>query len=157
MNGEPDDAAEALGLARQLRELIGEILERLTDAVKYGRRTRLMAWGLLASVILDVGLSAVTVAVIVHQVHASRQQQQTSRQLAATIRAVHLSQLRACAIGNSGRAGQIRLWDHLLATSPPPQGETAAERAQRQETITAFRLYVHRQFAPVRCKALYRQ
>jgi hypothetical protein len=146
-----DPAAEALGLARQLRELIGEILERLTDAVKYGRRTRVMAWGLVASVILDVALSVLAVTVIVHQVHAARQ-------LAATIRAVHVSQLRSCAIGNSLRAGQVRLWDHLLALpAAPPQGETAAERAARLERVTAFRVYVHRQFAPVDCRSLYRQ
>jgi len=145
VTGEPepggDDAAEALSIARQLRDLIAEILDRLTDAVKYGKRTRVMSWGLVASVILDVGLSVLTVRLYVGQAHVSDD--------------IHASQLHACAIGNDFRAGQRQLWDHVIAVSTAPPGETAAQRQARLAKLAAFRLYIGRQFRPVKCKSLY--
>ena len=136
------EAAEALSIAKELRELIKAILEKLTDAVKYGRRTRLMSWGLALSVVLDVGLTVITGAVLIHEAHTSQ--------------AIHRSQLEACAIGNGFRAGQRQLWDHVIAVSAAPPGETRAEREARLARLAAFRVYIGRQFRPVNCGRLYR-
>ena len=136
------EAAEALSIAKELRELIKAILEKLTDAVRYGRRTRLMSWGLALSVVLDIGLTVITGAVLIHEAHTSQ--------------AIHRSQLEACGIGNGFRAGQRRLWDHVIAVSQAPPGETPAERRARLTKLAAFRAYIGRQFRPVNCKTLYR-
>jgi hypothetical protein len=149
-DGKPDagdgdaagDASEALSIAKELRELIKAILEKLTDAVKYGRRTRLMSWLLAASVVLDVGLSVLTVHLYIGQAQVSRD--------------IHRSQVRACAIGNDFRTRQRQLWDHVIAVSVPPPGETAAQRHVRLARLAAFRVYIGRQFHPVDCAALYR-
>src|SRR5260221_1816549 len=88
------EAAEALSIAKELRELIKAILEKLTDAVRYGRRTRLMSWGLALSVGLGIGLTVITGAVLIHQAHTSQ--------------AIHRSQLEACGIRNGFHTRQLR-------------------------------------------------
>src|SRR5258707_5788031 len=73
-----------------------------------------MSWGLALSVVLDIGLTVITGAVLIHEAHTSQ--------------AIHRSQLEACGIGNGFRAGQRRLWDHVIAVSQAPPGVTPAER-----------------------------
>ncbi len=141
-DGDGGEAAEALSIAKELRELIKAILEKLTDAVRYGKRTRLMSWGLALSVVLDVGLTVITGAVLIHEAHTSQ--------------AIHRSQVEACGIGNGFRAGQRRLWDHVIAVSQAPPGETRAQREARLAKLAAFRAYIGRQFRPVDCQKLYR-
>ncbi len=142
MNGEPgSDAAEALSIAKQLRDLISQILERLADAVKYGKQTRRISWFLGVSLAFDIGLSVVTGAVLIHEAHNSQ--------------AIRRSQLQACAIGNGFRAGQRQLWDHVIAVSAAPPGETRAQREARLAKLAAFRVYIGRQFHPVDCVKLY--
>src|SRR5258707_4035398 len=106
------------------------------------RRTRLMSWGLALSVVLDIGLTVITGAVLIHEAHTSQ--------------AIHRSQVEACRIGNGFRAGQLRLWDHVIAVSTAPPGETRPQRAVRLAELAAFRAYIGRQFHPVDCQKLYR-
>ena len=58
---------------------------------------------------------------------------------------------QTCVQGNQFRAGQVRLWDHIIAVSKAPPGETAAARAARLATLAAFRSYIAGQFRPVDC------
>lgn len=60
-----------------------------------------------------------------------------------------------CLQANDFRAGQIKLWDHILAVSPAPPHETAAERKARLATVASFRVYIATQFRPVTCSVLY--
>jgi hypothetical protein len=64
-----------------------------------------------------------------------------------------------CQAGNTSRAQQVTLWDHILtisANSPPPLHETRAQHAQRLATARAFEAYVHHIFAPRDCTAITR-
>ncbi len=142
------DASEALSLVKELRELVGAILERLTEAVRYGKRTRKISWGIGLLGALDITLSVITVAVLFNQAHVEGQLHQQQ----AVIRQ---SQLRACGIGNDFRAGQRQLWNHVIAVSSAPPGETRAEREARLAKLAAFRAYIGRQFRAVSCTALY--
>ena len=56
-----------------------------------------------------------------------------------------------CQAGNDSRAQQVTLWTHLVQISTPPPHETAAQKAQRAKTITAFLRYVRHVFAARNC------
>jgi hypothetical protein len=73
----------------------------------------------------------------------------------ATATAASVTQL--CQAGNTSRAQQVTLWDHILtisANSPPPLHETPAQKQQREAIARAFEAYVHRIFAPRDCTKL---
>jgi hypothetical protein len=63
--------------------------------------------------------------------------------------------LQLCETSNGFRAQQVTLWTHLIAISPPPAHETAAQKQQRQATIRAFLRYIRQVFAPRDCAANY--
>jgi hypothetical protein len=63
--------------------------------------------------------------------------------------------LQLCETSNDFRAQQVTLWTHLIAISPPPPHETAAQKQQRQATIRVFLRYIRHVFAPRDCAANY--
>lgn len=74
----------------------------------------------------------------------------TSRQVNDT-RAASASVVQLCQLGNTSRAQQVVLWDHVAAVAPPPPGETPAQKRRRLATTRAFLAYVHRVLAPRNC------
>lgn len=60
-----------------------------------------------------------------------------------------------CQLGNESRAQQLSLWQHIIAISAPPAGQTPAQRAQRQAVIGGFLAYVRQAFAPRDCNNLH--
>src|SRR5258708_35527502 len=86
----------SLSIAKQLRDLISQILERLADAVKYGKQTRRISWFLGVSLAFDIGLSVVTGAGLLHEAHNSQ--------------AIRRAQLQAWANGNGFRSRQRATW-----------------------------------------------
>lgn len=69
--------------------------------------------------------------------------------------AIHASQLDACAIANTLRAREVKLWEHAIAASRPPPGQTPAQRRQRQQLTASFLVFVTRTFRPLDCQRLY--
>jgi hypothetical protein len=63
--------------------------------------------------------------------------------------------VQLCQAGNQSRAQQLTLWTYIVAISPPPPHETAAERQQRKATIRRFLAYIHKVFEPRNCAARY--
>jgi hypothetical protein len=135
------DSAEMAALATRAIKTAEEVSGTQASIVKQqARNKRTLRW-LFASVAVDLALSIAMVTLAIAQAHVSAQ--------------IHQSQLNACAIGNDFRAGQVRLWDHVIAVSSAPRGETAAERKARLAKLTAFRSYVAAHFRPVDCRSLY--
>ena len=58
-----------------------------------------------------------------------------------------------CETGNGFRADQVTLWTHLVTVSTPPPHETAAQKAARAKTVSAFLAYVRTVFKPRDCTA----
>ena len=127
-------AARAIGIAEKAQKT----QEAIVGQQARSKRTARL---LTVSVALDITLSVVTILLALGQASVSQ--------------SIHQSQLNGCAIGNKFRVGQVALWDHVIAVSSAPPRETDAQRAKRTATTTAFRAYVHAQFAPVDCGKLY--
>jgi hypothetical protein len=131
------------GLASRAIRIAEKAAETQQAIVRQQARSKRTLRWLFVSVAVDLALSAAMVTLGISQAHVSAQ--------------IHRSQLNACAIGNDFRAGQVRLWDHVLAVSQAPGGETAAERKARLAKLARFRAYVAAQFKPVDCAKLYGQ
>lgn len=71
------------------------------------------------------------------------------------VAAVHVNQIQGCHIANMIRLREVQLWEHVVAVSRPPAGETPADRKQRQQTTRLFLGYVHRTFRELDCQRLY--
>jgi hypothetical protein len=127
-------AAQALSIARQATETQEKIV---TQQGKSRRNIRLIA----VSVVLDIALSVSLVFLAVSQAHVSD--------------SIHSSQLAACALGNGFRASQAQVWDHFIARSAAPPGETAAQRTARLRRLADARAYIARHYRPVNCQLLY--
>ena len=127
-------AARAIAIAEKAASTQDAIVAQQR---KSKRTVRLLA----VSVILDIMLSVATITLAVNQQNVSR--------------AIHDSQLAACAIGNETRAAQVQLWDHVIGISRPPPGETGAERKARLARLAALRAYVRNTFRQINCAALY--
>jgi hypothetical protein len=59
--------------------------------------------------------------------------------------------LQLCETSNGFRAQQVTLWTHLIAISPPPPHETAAQKQRRQELIAGLLAYVRKVFKARDC------
>lgn len=146
MAGEPETDDGGAGAVVALAERAVKIAEQatatqVTIVAQQARSKRTTRW-LIVSVALDIGLSIATIALGVSTISASE--------------AIRQSQLNGCAVGNTLRLGQVRLWDHVFSLASPPPHETAGQRKRRLATETAFRVYVRTQFQPVDCARLYR-
>lgn len=129
-------AARAIAIAEEA----GATQTRIVAQQARSRRTtRLLA----VSVVLDVMLS-------LFALYLARAQYDVTH-------AIRGSQLASCTIGNHFRAGQVQLWDHVIAVSTAPPHESSAARAARLAKLAAFHAYVGHQFAPVNCTQLYRR
>jgi len=135
------DSAEMATLANRAVAIAEQVAGTQASIVRQQARSKRTLRWLFASVAVDLALSVAMVTLAVAQAHVSAQ--------------IHRTQLSACAIGNEFRAGQIRLWDHVIAVSSPPPRETPAERKARLAKLAAFRAYVAAHFKPVNCKSLY--
>lgn len=134
--------AEALDLARELRDTVREIGTELDKTAKVTRRTRRLTIALSVSVIADIILSIVLALVVVHE-HSNAS-------------AIKQNQIRACQVGNDARSAQRRLWDHVLdISSKPKPNETPAARADRLKTLRQFRQFINAEFRAVDCKRFY--
>lgn len=123
-------AERAITIAEEATKTQGEIVRQQGRLRRNGRI-------LAVSLALDIVLSVVCLFLAVSQAGVSR--------------SIHQSQLNACAIGNKFRATQAQVWEHVLAFSTAPPGETAAQRAKRQD----FQVYLNGKFHAVDCTALY--
>jgi hypothetical protein len=133
-----DDVAALAGRAIAIAETAtGTQALILAQQARNHRTVRLLT----VSVLLDIALSLFCVGLAVNQHNVSG--------------AIHQSQLNSCAIGNQFRKSQVQLWDHVIAVSAAPAGETAAGRAARLRRIAGVRAYVGRHFHPVDCSRLY--
>jgi hypothetical protein len=131
-----------IAVAKELRDIIGQIGRDLETTRTYGRKTRRLSVALVISVAADIVLSLLLGYTVL------REHQNSD--------AIRTSQIRACSIGNDGRAAQRRLWDHVLTVSSAPNpGETAAQRTVRLRQLHDFRLFINREFRPVDCVKLY--
>jgi hypothetical protein len=63
------------------------------------------------------------------------------------------STTQLCRLGNTARAQQVTLWEHLVSL-PGPGGETPAARARREKLAASFLAYVRSVFAPRDCAAI---
>lgn len=113
------------------------------DIVAQQGKLRRIVRALAASLAVDIVLSVVCLFLASSQAGVSH--------------SIHQSQLAACAIGNKFRQTQTQVWEHVLAFSTAPPGETAAQRAKRLEVLQDFQSYLNGQFRPVDCTALYGQ
>lgn len=139
--GPAAETARAIETAGALSGVLGDLSARLAALSAYGKRSRRVIWLLAVSVVLDITLSAVTVILALG--------------LAGTDHAIRRSQLSACEAGNGFRAGQVALWDHIIAVSSAPPHETPAQREARLARLAAFRAYIAAQFRPADCTRLY--
>ena len=134
-------ADRAIGIAEKAQETQGEIVRTQRRIVAQQGRQRHFAYALAVSLVVDIALSVFLIRLDVGQVHVSQ--------------AIRRSQFAGCAIGNEFRAGQVRLWDHVIVVSAVPPHETAAQREKRLARLESFRAYVAAQFRPVNCARLY--
>jgi hypothetical protein len=95
------------------------------------RNTRRLAYGLGASLVLDVVLTVVVTLLSLSALNQGN--------------TLHASQLAACAIGNQSKAEQEALWGYLFQLSG------GAKTTQQKE----FLAYVDKTFAPVDCARVY--
>jgi hypothetical protein len=137
-----DPVATAQGLTDALTGMAGE-LNRLGA---YGKRNRRLIWFTIVSLAVDVALTVVVGLLAVQSHHASVTAQHASA-----------SNLALCQAGNTARAQNRELWDHLIQeslTSAPRPGETPAQRAQAKKELDGLRSYVNTIFGSRNCSAL---
>ena len=141
---EPDVAAlagRAIAIAEQTAETQRKIVTAQTAIVTTQRRIRRFARWLAVSVAVDIVLSVSLIFVVGHQVSLTH--------------SIHNSQLAACGIGNRFRVSEAQVWEHFIATSVAPPGETPAQRAARLARLADARTYIRAHYQPVNCTALY--
>lgn len=130
-----DEALATAGrLTGALEGMSGE-LERLND---YGHRSRQLIWLTIISLAIDLVVTVI-VAVFAVQAHEAN----------ITATANHASNLAACRAGNVTRAGEVRVWEHLLSLVPPPS-------AKARKLDAEFIAYVKNVWAPRNCAKIYR-
>lgn len=134
------DVTSVVALLERAVTIAEQATHTQAEIVKTQRRDRRTKRLLIISVSLDIALSIATGLLGLSQVSASN--------------AIRQSQLNGCAIGNTLRANQIHLWDHVFALSTPDH-ETEAQRKKRLATEATFGAYIRSQFAPVDCTKLY--
>jgi hypothetical protein len=133
-----DLAARAIALVTSLAGQLTTVMDRLDQVGTYGRRSRRIVIGLCASVVLDISLSVITIFLAIGLTHANSAN--------VTIRQ---SQLSGCVSGNTSRAQQLGVWDHVLGLS------TARETSAQKQATAAFKIYVAKVYAPRNCVKLY--
>jgi hypothetical protein len=169
---EPDLAAlaeRAIAIGEQTARTQADIVaqrkkdrERQDEDRAYGRRNRHIIWFVAVSLLVDITVTGVTLLLFHYQSDISRQlhaqevtQAAIIRQQAAIIAAQHRSQLNGCALGNTFRSRQQGLWDHFIAVSAIPPGETPAQRKARLERLASARAYVASAYMQIDCRKLY--
>ena len=155
--GSPEEtAAQALALASDLSETLGEIERRLDLYSAFGRRSRQVIIALAVSIVLDVTLTIVLSIVAIQAHGTASTNAQLVGELHAQQAALHGAQLTACANGNTFRADQNVIWEdfvHILTTPTP--SSTKAQIAQADKLAAQFLAYVATVNHPMNCAALY--
>jgi hypothetical protein len=122
-------------------------LRKLRAAVRWGKKIIIaLAVSFAADILITAGLGYNTI-----QAHAA------SDRANATAAQLHASQVAACGVGNQIRARQILPWQKLVQISPPPPGQTPAQRQAREKLISKFLAYVRSVNPTLNCAKLYRQ
>ncbi len=134
-------ATRAIAIAEQTAATQARIVRAQAAIVVTQHKIKLFSRWLAGSLALDIALSVTLFFVVGHQVSLTH--------------SIHESQLAACAIGNQFRRSQQQVWDHFIATSTVPPGETAQERALRLARLADARTYIAGHFQAVNCTALY--
>lgn len=62
--------------------------------------------------------------------------------------------VQLCEAGNTARAQQQALWEHIIAISVPPPHETPAQKQHRELAVRKFEAYVRTVFAKRNCQQL---
>ena len=139
-----DPIAAANTLAVALDTLRDELAEsnaqanaRLDAQTAYGRRNRSMIWGLVASLVFHVVLTAVLIVVAVKTNEANDKATRT-----------HDQQVSTCLSTNAARANNRELWAELFKLTPPPQTDVQKERLDK------FKAIVEKTFAPRDCSKI---
>jgi len=96
--------------------------------------------------VLVLALSGANLEFTAREVNAVRAAEVSSARSTASV-------VQLCQLGNTARAQQVNLWDHIVTISQPPPHETPAAERKRLADIRAFIAYVHRVFAPRNCAA----
>jgi len=121
MSDVPEIAGDPLETAERLTTALNIMSKRLDSVRTYGRRSRILIFVTIVSLVLDVALTGI-VTVLAYR----------STNLADSIRHASISQ---CDANNAARLQDIAIWNRLLRVSP--EGATAA---QRQEVAELERL-----------------
>lgn len=124
---EHEDGRDPIKTARGLTEALTEMATELRSLNKRLRRTRHIVWGLVASLALDLLLTAGFAYVAVQ---ANNTQQ---------------SNLALCESGNHSRAQQIELWDYVISLGGAPK------TARQQKVEAEFEVHLHKILAPRNC------
>lgn len=134
-----DMTGEIAGLRCDTRDLQTETAELR----RYGKRNRHLIRLVAASVALDILLSAG----LAYAIHRADQAANTARRAAS-------AQVVTCRSSNAARTVQTDLWNFILNTFPPPAGETATAKTQRETSTAQFKTYVASAFAQRNCDQL---
>jgi len=111
-----------------------QLADRDAQLSRYGKKNRHLIWVTIASLVLDLLLTAALTVVAVQANRAS-----------GAASAVAQSDRNLCLSGNVSRAQQVSLWNYVLTI--PQQPATSAERTR----IAEFKAHLHKLFAPRDC------
>lgn len=134
---EPSEHKAAIFAADRLQGSVNGLKEEMAGLRSYGKRSRKIIWGLVASLILDVILSLVVVAVGI-QVHEANTLAEANRN----------TQIATCESTNQSRQVAVNLWGYVLeAAAKNPENQTP----ERKKQVADFRAYMESAYAPRDC------
>jgi hypothetical protein len=128
--------AEALETAKNQTEAMIVLAAKVDGLRKSGRR----AWKF---VLFDIALT-IGLAFFAWQAHDASDSAAQTRQ----------ATLVTCQANNASRAGNLQIWDFLIALSRPPASDTPAKKAAADKQLAVIQGEVDRTFMPRNCRAL---
>jgi hypothetical protein len=127
---------DPLEAAERLEGSMNELSTEVNALRTYGQHNRAMIWGLIASILLSIGMGVVAISASLQAKSATSQSKRNAENARIT-----------CETGNEGRRLQTQLWTYVLDLSSQNPDLTAYQKKQ----IAAFRGYISIVYAPRDC------
>jgi hypothetical protein len=135
------EAENALAIAAQILETVGEIKKSL-QGLQRSKASKRMVWWLILSVAMDVILSLTTILLAVGQINGNSARQ-----------SVQYSQ---CIENNASRSQDLFLWDTLLTYIDPPGTKTTPANKKTIDEVNNLRRIAAGKDASRDCAKLYK-
>jgi hypothetical protein len=148
-------AEQAAGTQAAITETQAAIVAKQDKIQGIQRKLGVIGHWLIVMVPLGILITVLGLVITFYLIDISGQLHREQAGQAALIAGQHRSQMAGCAVGNSFRAGQLIVWDHVISISMVPPHETAAQKAARLARLAGFRVFVGRQYRQIDCKSLY--